>query len=181
MTLPTRPMIAALLAAVFSTQAAGAQASPPPRPTQDVAPALLPPPAASPRPETVAPRTRAAVQGAQQATETAVRATAAPLRPASAPVDSVRPTIAPARQVQVPLEPPRVDPPPPVPGTRQPTQNAVAPASAPDGPPPVGATARCKDGTYLFVPTTEQSCSDRGGIAVTFTPRPAPPTPPRRP
>ena len=181
MTLPTRPMIAALLAAVFCTQTARAQASPPPRPTQDVAPALLPPPAASPRPETVAPRTRAAVQGAQQATEAAVRATATPLRPASAPVDSVRPTKAAPQPVQVLEEPPRVDPPPPAPGTRPSAQKAVAPASAPDGPPPVGATARCKDGTYLFVPTNDQSCSERGGFAVTFTPRPAAPTPPRRP
>ena len=179
MTLSTRPMIAALLAAVFSAQAVNAQASPPPRPPQDVTPALLPPPPASPRPETVAPRTRAAAQVAPQGEET-LRTTPVAPRRVSAPVDSVRPTVASPQQAQAVREPPRADPPPPPPATRQPALNATQTA-APDGPPPTGATARCKDGTYLFTPTNQQSCSDRGGLAVTLASRPAPPTPPRRP
>jgi hypothetical protein len=128
----------------------------------------------------VTPRARAAAIVAPSAAETAQR-TAAELPPVSAPVESVRPVMASPQQAQVVQEPPRSDPPPPAPATRPPVQRAMAPATAPDGPPPVGATARCKDGTYLFVPATEQSCGDRGGLAVTFAPRPAPPPPPRRP
>jgi hypothetical protein len=173
-------MIVALLAVACAAQHVNAQSSPP-RPPQNAAPALLPPPAASPKPETVAPRTNAAAQVAPRATESAVRAAPLPLRPVSAPVESVRPAVTSTPAAQSVRETPHVDPPPPAPASRQSTLSAVASVSAPEGPPPVGATARCKDGTYLFVPTSKQSCSERGGLVVIFAARPVPPTPPRRP
>ena len=50
--------------------------------------------------------------------------------------------------------------------------------------PPVGATMRCKDGTYLGGAPSEAACSGNGGLAAAIvTPRtpPPPPSRPRRP
>ncbi|MFA6165658.1 MAG: DUF3761 domain-containing protein [Gemmatimonadaceae bacterium] len=170
--------LALLTAALVASAEATAQSAPPP-PRRDSAPALLPPPPVA-RPEAVTPRTRPAAIVAPSVDETARRAPVEPL-PASAAVESVRPALTSTQQPQSVREAPRVDPPPPTPVNRASVQRAAEAPPAPDGPPPAGATARCKDGTYLFTPTTQESCSDRGGLAVILASRPVPPTPPRRP
>jgi len=73
--------------------------------------------------------------------------------------------------------PPRRTPPP----VAQAAPSRIRSVVTADGPPPSGATARCKDGTYLFTPANEHSCDSRGGLVVLISPKPAPPTPPRRP
>jgi len=182
MTTMPRILNTALLAVALTAPAAtlGAQAAPP-APKPDSAPALLPPPR-TPPPPAAGPMVRTRAQAAPLAGETAVRATVAPLPQVSAPVESVRPAAATAPRVPSGRDAPAVPPAPPAPVARQAAQqNAPEPAAVPDGPPPVGATARCKDGTYLFAPASEQSCSAHTGLVVLFPPRPAPPTPPRRP
>jgi hypothetical protein len=50
--------------------------------------------------------------------------------------------------------------------------------------PPVGATMRCKDGTYLGGAPSDAACAGHGGLAAAIAaPRTAPPPPtrPRRP
>lgn len=60
-------------------------------------------------------------------------------------------------------------------------QPAFRTTAVEQGPPPAGATARCKDGTYLFGALPVNPCSDRDGLAVRFPIPPPPPTAPRRP
>ncbi|MDQ2666090.1 MAG: hypothetical protein M3Z05_08785 [Gemmatimonadota bacterium] len=99
--------------------------------------ALLPPPAAGPRPDSVAPR-RGPI----------VLVTPTPL---------VRAAPTPQRVREFGL-----------------VRNDVAREA-----PPAGATGRCKDGTFLVAPPSEEACSGKGGLAVRL-PR-APIAPPRRP
>lgn len=56
----------------------------------------------------------------------------------------------------------------------------AAPAKAAAAP-PAGATAQCKDGTFLFGAPNADRCAGNGGVAAIFS-RPTPaPTPPSRP
>lgn len=47
---------------------------------------------------------------------------------------------------------------------------ALLPVAASAGPPPPGATARCRDGTYSFSRHRSGTCSHHGGVAVWLTP-----------
>ena len=178
MTHSTRLLNGVVVVATLVACATPARAqSPPTPPKRDSTPTLLPPPA-SPRPEAVAPRARAAAQVAPSAQET-LRATPIAPKLVGAPVDSVRPAIRPAPS---PLVDDRASaPPPPAPSAQRQAQRTTEVAPTPDGPPPTGATARCKDGSYLFAPVNDESCRDRGGLVARFAPPPVPPTPPRRP
>lgn len=177
MTLRSLSIVCAALALAAPTLPLGAQAAPPP-PRRDSAPALLPPPPSSPRPETVAPRSRAAAQIAPRTETEAARLRPIEPRRISAPVDSARPT--PAR-VTAPLALTPADPPPPRPVTPQATARNVVPMGIAEGPPPAGATARCRNGVYLYASVTDESCAENGGLAVRFPSKLAPPPPPRRP
>lgn len=89
----------------------------------------------------------------------------------------------PAAAVAIPTLPPlaRRDPPP-----RVAPAMAAATAVSARGPgtdvPPTGATARCKDGSYLTGNPAPGRCGARGGVAVELAiPRQPTPPPPRRP
>ena len=46
-----------------------------------------------------------------------------------------------------------------------------------DPTPPANATGRCRDGTYLYGPIADTSCSDHDGLAVRFPGHSTPPRP----
>lgn len=78
--------------------------------------------------------------------------------------------------LHVAMPPKPVPPPPPV---ARPAFRAVP---VQEGPPPDGATARCKDGSYLVGLLAPDACADRGGLVVRFPPpRVVPPKPPGPP
>ena len=67
---------------------------------------------------------------------------------------------------------------------KPPVVNRTAPllmrtVSDEQAPPPANATGRCKDGTFLTTPVADNSCADRGGLAVRFPQRQLPPPRPR--
>lgn len=167
-------MFAGVLLTVAGT--AHAQASPPPTTaSRDTQPALIKPRTVSAPPPTVAPRLRAAARPTR-----ADSAPVEPMRRVGAPPDSVRPTVMQAPRGDTARNS-RTAPPPPA----RPAASVVAPAaSSPalaETPPPTGATARCKDGTYLFGPLATDPCAAHGGLAALFPERTAPPPAPRRP
>lgn len=152
-----------------------AQAAPP-APKRDSV-RVLPAPYTPPPPP--APARTAVSQRAVRSTEAAPTAVPAPPARVGVPVDSARPAARSVRAQTAPEGTTKNAPPPP-PTPRRTAQVVAEPVSV-DGPPPAGATARCKDGTYLFTTANEHSCDNRGGLVVLITPKPAPPTPPRRP
>lgn len=154
------------------TAVAGAQSAPP-KPATDTA---GPPLRVMKAPATPPPRSNA------RAAATLAPTNAEPLRAmqrVGTPVDSARPK-APA--------PVALDP------SRAPAKTVIAPPSATTAAaqpaaraaltvadtPPAGATARCKDGTYVTRAVDANTCGANGGIAVRF-PQPSQTTAPRRP
>lgn len=178
-----RDAMAAVLLAVFATastvERATAQAGPPlARPRADSAPTLQRPTSPSAPPASVAPRTsvRAGVPSAAQAPTPAP----VPAMPrASVAVDSVRPAPADATPAAPAVARP-ADP-----ATVRQATTALPSATLrvePDLPPPAGATARCRDGSYVTTPVDGSTCDGRGGLAVRLPVRPVPgPRPPNRP
>lgn len=171
----------ALLAAVVAVGVApmgtiGAQGGPPAaRAPLDTQPALRVPASASRPPSAVAPRTRSVRQLGPATADTSLKL----IKRVSAPVDSVRPAPATVSALD-PSRAPRVQAPPPAPGTAA-TARVTAPrALLTSDTPPAGATARCKDGTFLTTTLLDDnSCSDHGGIAVRLPQRQPPPPRPR--
>lgn len=166
----SRGMLAAAAFVIGSASAAGAQATatrPTPAPPAAVAvPVIIQPPAA-----VIPPRRAPAVR--------ANTSTAALATPALAPVRSARPDSAgPPARIALVTPTPLTRPAP----TRRnrdfgAVRNDVARQVA-----PAGATGRCKDGTYLTVPATEEACVGKDGLAMREPrARTAPPAPPRRP
>lgn len=196
-TISRSAFVAALLALTAGQLAAQ---SPPPAPAPAAAPALQRPTAAPP-PSTVAP---AATPAATRATPVAA-APVAPVASASRPADSVRPAGAPSAErpagavaqcvdgtfvartadctarrgvrVRFPVE--RSGPPP---VAEQPQAVPVGrPAVASSATPPQGATARCKDGTFVLGAWSAGRCDANGGLAAVLpATRTPPPPPPRR-
>lgn len=170
-----RTAVAGAVALLVGTEPLRAQAGPPlARPARDTTPALKSPIAPSAPPSSVAPRTgtraaaRASVLSAEQQI---VPPSTAPVSP---PVDSFRPAA--ARTPAAPPIPVVAPPPPPKPGTE--ARAVSASASLRSDEPPPGATARCRDGTFLSGALPADPCGDRGGLAVRITP-PPPLRPPR--
>lgn len=164
--------LAAVATLVASGTALRAQAGPPiPRPSTDSQPALRVPIPPSAPPSSVAPRNaaRAIVREAEPA---------APLLlvvPVGPPVDSVRPAPVVAAQV-VPLQ---VGSPPPVPQAAPVARRLDAQALIQSDAVLIDATARCKDGTFLFGALPAEPCAERGGLVALIPVKPAPPRPPR--
>lgn len=77
--------------------------------------------------------------------------------------------------------PPRVKAPTLAPAPALAPSFSLRPAIA-DQAPPVGATMRCKDGTYLSGTASANRCANNGGLAAILPPLPpVPPTPAKRP
>jgi hypothetical protein len=141
---------------------------PPPRPQVNPGPALLLPSPPAPAPNSV------------RAPRGAVRASVSPVTIPllAAPAASPRPDSLPTRRERITL----VNP---TPLTRQPPRayrvrslGNVAKPDVAEIPAPAGATGRCKDGTYLTGPATDESCGGRGGLAIRMaSPRKPPPAP----
>lgn len=144
----------------------GAQAGPPlAKAPRDSAPALIKPRAPSLPPSSVAPRGAVA-----QRTAIVAPVDSGPrlMKRIGLPVDSVRPAPTPEPEVTALKK----QPPPPAPSRTNPavqqvTQRAAALTS---DEPSAAASARCKDGTYITAVVDDNTCSDRGGVAVKFPP-----------
>ncbi len=138
----------------------------PPRARIDTGFAILPPPASAPPPARIR---RADVPSRQLAPTAAV---VLPLAPGSPP-----PEVALRREPEAVFTPPPIErPAPPARAFRaeaQPLQNVAVNQTE-----PAGATGRCKDGTFLTGPVTEDRCTDKGGLAILIPARRvAPPRP----
>jgi hypothetical protein len=113
----------------------------------------------------------------------AAQSTPQPLRPPARPVRDTAmrpsaPTLPPSAGVRTvvppPLFPSHVNV-PAVPRFSTPVAPALAKSTsampervALEAPRPVGATARCKDGTYLTSAPSQSECGNNGGLAVRF-------------
>ena len=138
---------------------AGPQLAKAPRDTQPEVKRLVAP---SPPPSSVAPRARAA---AQVRAATAADSGPRPMKRVSPPVDSVRPAPEPVNTLDQSRAPAKA-PPPPAPRANTAVQPVAARAALVSDEPPQGATARCKDGTFLTTAVDATSCTDNGGLAV---------------
>ena len=149
---------AAAAALLFVAVSAGAQSAPrPPRREAPDSVVLL-------RPSPAAPPVATLLRGAlRPAAEAPVIMPVLPMPAASPPP----PAPVSATIVAVQPEPmPSVAPPP-----FATTMSAVASATVtPDQLPPAGATARCKDGTFLSGGAPDQGCAGKGGLSIVLTP-----------
>ncbi len=170
--LPARTLLALAaltLAGVDSVGAQAPQVPPPPAATRAAVPVLLPPPALAPTPPVRRPlRSLASVGPSTLATPIAA--------PAGSPLpDSItrgRARIALVSPAPLAPEAPR----------RRVREFGVVRNDVARQPAPVGATGRCRDGTYLTTPPSEEACAGKGGMSVRMPPtQAARPTPPRRP
>ena len=167
--------LATLIAlALTSAGALEAQGGPPaaraPRDSQPAVRALVSP---SRPPSTVAPRAPLRPAQVRVATDSAPRVPKSP----GMPVDSARPAPAPLNALDPRRAPPE-QPAPPAPTARRPAIVEQRAAALSDSP-PIGATARCRDGTFLLSRVDENACVGNGGLAVVFPQRqtPKPPQP----
>ncbi len=169
------------LAGIVSLTAAlmQAQAGPPlAQPRRDSSPPLMVPKAPSPPPSSRAPAPARASFTVADPAPVAI----APRSGAS--VDSVRPV------TDLNPEAPKTGlivrrPPPPVSSPAPAAARAVdSPAAFRSNDPPDGATALCKDGTWLFGAVPVVPCQSNGGLVVRLPepkPVPRPPRPPQPP
>lgn len=174
--LSSRTLIALAALSLAGADAVGAQvlqAPQAPRPTPPMAaavPVLLPPPALAP-----APPVRGAVRSVAS-----VGAPNALMVPIVAPRGTGLPDSITRGRARIAL----ASPTPlvreaPVRRVREfgPVRNDVALQPA-----PAGATGRCRDGTYLTTPPSEEACTGKGGLSIRVPPpQAAPPSLPRRP
>jgi len=169
-------MLAAVVAVGLApTGTLGAQGGPQAaRAPRDSQPALRAPKSPSPPPSAVAPRQGAVRQPGPTSADTGLKL----MKRVSAPVDSVRPAPAPVTALD-PLRAPRIQAPPPAPAANATAKVTTTRASVTSDQPPAGATARCKDGTFLTTPADDNTCSDHGGLVVRFPQRQAPPQRPK--
>lgn len=159
--------IVALLLSATPLLAQGA----PPRPPRPVAPDSLRTPPQAPAPALLAP-----ARGSAQL-QRATPAVVLPPAPGGPPPTPPRSTaVVPSKAPPV-LNAQVVPPPPPMAGAATPATPARA--LMPNGPPPVGTTMRCKDGTYLTGTPNPANCATHQGVAVIFPTR-AVPTGPER-
>ena len=167
------------LAGIVSLTAAQmqAQAGPPlAPPRRDSSPPLMVPKSPSPPPSSRAP----APAPARASFTVADPAPVAIAPQTGAPVDSVRPSTDPNPEA------PKTGlivrrPPPPVSSPAPAAARVVdSPAAFRLNDPPDGATARCKDGTWLFGAVPDVPCQANGGLAVRL-PEPKPVVRPPRP
>lgn len=162
---------AALIATAIglSASASNAQSGPPvAKVPRDSAPALVKLASPSAPLSTVAPRAGANVRRAP------TKADSAPvvaMKRVGPPADSVRPVAPRAQQLRAIA----TQPAPSLPAKGAASQ-PVAPAASvrASDTPPLGATGRCKDGTWLTAAVTQSSCADHGGLAVKLDAKQAP-------
>ena len=176
MTSANRSLSIIVLAAIVAAVPLGAQtplvAPTPPAPQAAGIAALIERAPLSPPPATVRP---SSIPAAQQRPTPAVVLPPSPGSPSPESARAPGGAALVARSAEVaptPLAAP-VPPPPSAGG-----QGTALPVLNAPGPPPAGATGRCKDGTYLTGAATEAQCGARGGLAATFSaPRRAPTRP----
>lgn len=164
-------LIAAPLALGVATAGVlGAQGLPPTATVpRNESPALRVPVRPSRPPAAVAP----AAAASRQARAAVDSGPSVPKSPGM-PVDSAKP----APAVVNALDPRRAPAERQVPPAVRTLRSAVAgPAVSGPTEAPEGATARCKDGTFLLTPVDVNSCLDRGGLVVAFPQRQLPKRP----
>lgn len=158
------PMLATLIAlALTPAGSLAAQGVPPAaRAPRDTQPVLRAPVAPSRPPSSVAPLAPVRAAQVRAITDSAPR----PPKSPGMPVDSARPAPAPLNALDPGRAPPE-QPAPPAPTVRRAViveQRTAVPSDVP----PAGATARCKDGTFLLSRVDENTCTGNGGLAVVF-------------
>lgn len=156
-------VVLSLMALAGGVAPARAQSTPralvqPPAAQRDTGGAKLAPPPATPLPSSLRP----------QAANIARLAPSAPVVLPVSPGGDPIPSSAPAEHIAAPVPQPLTRPVPPAPTS---LQQAALQAVIPDLPPPVGVTARCKDGTYLTSAPSPGECVSNGGLAVRFPQR----------
>jgi hypothetical protein len=178
----TSTRVAALMMLLGAAHAAAAQSGTTPTPPVAApAPALKAPPSAPPP-----PRLAPLLSAAQRTPTPSINLKAAPGGGVT-PVTSVHPdstrvaaqrasaaaiaAAAPAARVANPPRRQKATPAEPPSANRMPTAESR----------PIGATMRCKDGTYLTSAPSASACSANGGVAVTYPATPAPPAPRAQP
>jgi hypothetical protein len=137
--------------------------SAPPPPQQVVVPSLVPPKKA-PLPPPPAPAFAAQRAVVPAAVNSMKRVGVLPdsVRPAAATKLAVRPMAAP--------------PAPPAPQTTAARIAAAERSVAPANTAPIGATMRCRDGTYLTGAASAGRCANNGGVAAIYPAQPSAPT-----
>ena len=128
---------------------------PPPRPQVDPGPALLLPPPPPPVPSRQAPRSE---QRASIASATI------PLLPP--PAGSPRPDAPPPRTERIALANPAPLTQAPPRAVRVRNFGNVVKTNGAEVAAPLGATGRCRDGTYVSGDASDASCGGRGGLAI---------------